>query len=266
MRPASHDPEPHRTLKVDLKDPQHGEDVRALQVAALRRLSARGIDRDLKIDGRFGPTTADVCDTAAHFLGALSTTTKAPLLSIGAQRMIRYPGTRTPQQLARARARLDDLADQRAHPPVPKAGNAVARALAAFDLAYRHRGEVHYTMGGSRWQGIHTGLRADKGQFPRYADCSSIFTWCYWQTLGHGPDVVNGLTWGAGYTGTLLSHGRRLDRPQPGCAIIYGHHWPGVHVAMYDKNGMCYSHGSERGPLYVNYRYRSDILAIRAYA
>lgn len=268
MREYSRNPEPHRVLKVDLKDPQRGEDIRALQVAALRRLSARGIDRDLKVDGRFGPDTADICDTAAHFLGALSTTTKGPLLPIGAQRIIRYPGTRTTEQLARAEDRMEHLLEQREHAAAAAKANGtvVNRALDAFELAYRHRAEVHYTMGGRRWQGIQAGLRADKGQFPRWADCSSMFTWCYWQALGRGPDILNGQSWDAGFTGTLLLRGQRLSKPEPGCAIIYGRGWPGVHVAMYDKNGMAYSFGSERGPLYVPWRYRSDVLALIRYA
>jgi hypothetical protein len=53
--------------------------------------------------------------------------------------------------------------------------------------------------------------------------------------------------------------------PVLGCAVIYGTGWPGEHVAIYAGHGMVYSHGSEAGPFYLDYRYRSDILQFRSY-
>lgn len=266
-RAYSRNPEPHRELKVDLKDPQRGEDIRALQAAGVRRLDARGIDRDVELDGIYGPDTADMLDTAAHFLGALRSTIEPDVFPIGAQRIVRYPGFRSASQLDRAQHRAEQLERQRAaaHKAHGSRDVVIREALQAFDLAYRHKGAVHYTMGGQRWQGIARGLKASKGQYPSQADCSSMFTWCYWQELGDGPDVVNGQSWDAGYTGTLLTHGERIRTPEPGCAVLYGRGWPGVHVAMYKGDGLCYSHGSEAGPFLINYRYRSDILELRRY-
>lgn len=266
----------HRALALDLKDPVRGRDVRALQAAALRRLSARGIHREMAVDGSFGPTTAAAVDTAAFFLGALTSTVADASASIGVQRMVRHPGSRTEAQVARGRQRLDHLRLQRdkgkaASDNRVKDHDAVVRiALRSFKLLYDHRDSVHYTQGGARWSGIDNHFRAAAGQFPRYADCSSAFTWCYWNALTHvygakAQDVLNGSDWKAGYTGTLLAHGRKLSAPEPGCAIIYGSRFPGEHVAMYDRDGLCYSHGSEAGPYHLNYRYRPDILEFRAY-
>lgn len=278
--------EPHRDLKVDLRDPQRGEDVRALQAACLRRLDARGIHRTFEIDGIFGPKTAAALDTAAHFLGALEETTERVVFPIGAQQLVRYPGRRNDQQLQRAGDRMERLRRDRARKereertaddavggvsglPAHKRKEARRQAVAAFRLLFEHREAVHYTMLARRWDGINGGLRASKGEFPRYADCSSAYTWCLWNALtavsvGH-EDIVNGQGWRSGYTGTLLTHGREVTDLLPGDAIIYGHAWPGMHVAMYVGEGLVYSHGSEGGPYFIPMRYRSDILSMRRY-
>jgi hypothetical protein len=144
-------------------------------------------------------------------------------------------------------------------------------ALQAAVLGYHHAPSIHYTQDSRRWEGIARGLKAWKGEFPHYADCSSYLTWClkcglsHFDKPGHRfPDIVNGQHWLAGFTGTLLEHGRRVRNPFPGCAIIYG---PGAgeHTALYTGGGLVVSHGSERGPLLVPWRYRSDVHSIRSY-
>jgi cell wall-associated NlpC family hydrolase len=158
-----------------------------------------------------------------------------------------------------------------AHPSgLNKHQRGVAKKLVmqAAWLAYRHRGAVHYTQGGMRWQGIRSHLIARNGHYPNWADCSSYTTWCLWNGLRHYGvrDVVNGLNWNAGYTGTQLNHGvRATGRLLQGDLVIYGRSFPGHHVAIYVGNGMVLSHGQEAGPLYLPYRYRSDILSIRRY-
>lgn len=273
----SREVEPHRELAVH-DDPQRGEDIRALQVAARKRLDARGISRPIAVDGVFGPRTKDALDSAAWWLGALEGTVKAETLSLGAQGMIRYPGRRNPKQLARAVDRMDELRWDRDH--ASKAGGVsalglsvsdaiVARGLAisAFNLLYHHAPAVHYTQGARRWDGINRNLKAFQGQYPNYADCSAAFTWAWWNGLAHigVGDILNGLDFSAGYTGTLLLHGTPVETPVRGCAVIYGTRWPGEHVAMYDDNGRVYSHGSEAGPFYLDMHYRTDILSIRQY-
>lgn len=276
---ASKDPEPHRILKYSHTNPMKGEDVRALQVATKKRLGARNIDRPVKVDGIFGKQTAEALDTAAWALGLRMDTVNAPEASIGLQRIIRHPGTRTPEQIKIARSRMEQLEREREKKPKPSptnkgrtdANRVAARRIAveSFALAYHHASSVHYTQGGLRWQGIRRELKAFKGQYPNYADCSSIYTWALWNAYDHfgWPDNINGLNWSGGYTGTLLTHGLHVSTSQliPGDAVIYGNGWPGKHVAMYIGNGLVYSHGSEAGPFQLRYNYRKDILGCRRY-
>jgi len=147
-------------------------------------------------------------------------------------------------------------------------------------LGYRHRGSIHYTQQAARWQGINTRRRAGKGQYPNYADCSAYATWCLWNGL-YIPfgvrDTVNGAGWKAGYTGTMLEHGRRItniSKVRKGDCVIYGHGFPGGHTAIVvgwskkvSEGGhpMVVSHGSEAGPYYLPYNYRSDVMQIRRY-
>jgi hypothetical protein len=85
-------------------------------------------------------------------------------------------------------------------------------------------------------------------------------------------DVVNGLDWTAGYTGTMLKNGRpvnHVENVKPGDCVLYGTEWPGKHVAIVvgrqEGVPMVVSHGSEEGPFFVRYDYRSDIIQFRRY-
>jgi hypothetical protein len=148
-----------------------------------------------------------------------------------------------------------------------QARNATNMALQAAVLGYHHRASIHYTEGGQRWSGINGHKKAWRGQYPPFADCSAFVTWALWNGLDHYHirDVVNRLAWRAGYTGTMLEHGRKVDSPFPGCAIIYGSGYPGAHTALYTGGGLVVSHGSEPGPMLIPWRYRSDVLSIRSY-
>lgn len=151
------------------------------------------------------------------------------------------------------------------------------RAVQAATLAYNHKDQVHYTQGGARWSGISNKLDASKGQYPKYADCSAFATWCIWNGLYlpyKARDTVNGAGWRAGYTGTMLSNGKQvhhLYNVQRADCVIYGHGSPGEHTAIIvgrrksDNKPMVISHGSEAGPFYLPYDYRSDIMQIRRY-
>lgn len=157
----------------------------------------------------------------------------------------------------------------------PRRAKARELTVKAAMLTYRHRSQVHYTQGALRWQGINKDFKAYRGQFPRYADCSAFATWCIWNGLDHYGvrDTVNGLNWKAGYTGTMLEHGKRvvhLKNVLRGDCVLYGR--PGTtgsHTAIIvgRSNGvpMVVSHGSEGGPYYLPYNYRSDIMSIRRY-
>lgn len=177
--------------------------------------------------------------------------------------LARKARARTRLRKARARTRggaASLTATQRSH--------ARKRAVQAALLGWRMRGAMHYTQGGSRWQGINQNLQSRRGQYPRYADCSSFATWCIWNAIkvAYGSrDTVNGLNWRAGFTGTMISHGSRVKGLMPGDCIIYGR-WPtGGHTAIYVGNGKAVSFGSEAGPLLVYWRYRGDVIAIRRY-
>jgi hypothetical protein len=237
---------PHRVLFDTGEGAQRGDDVKVLRRHTLRRLDARDIDR------KVGPDNGV------------------------------YPETRTKSMLESADARMDKLIKDRADSkPKPRSGDGSftnvekgeARRIAVrtFRLAYDHRGSVHYTQGASRWQGIREGRRSAAGRYPNYADCSSMFTWAWWNALtnvdGAGTrDRINGSSWNAGYTGTLLSHGWRVHDRRPGDAVIYGRGFPGSHVAMIAENtNMAYSHGSESGPHYVPWNYRRDVMQVRRY-
>jgi cell wall-associated NlpC family hydrolase len=143
------------------------------------------------------------------------------------------------------------------------------RVVRAAMVAREHAPEVHYTQTAARWDGIRRGLRSHRGEYPRYADCSSLATWCLWDALGGpyaGPDLVNGADWKAGYTGTMMGHGRRvaLADAQPGDLVFYGPP-PGKHVVIAVAPGRAVSHGSEGGPYLLSPTYRPDLSEVRRY-
>jgi hypothetical protein len=149
------------------------------------------------------------------------------------------------------------------------------RVVQAARLTLANKAQTHYTEGAQRWDGIKNHRNAELGQFPVYSDCSSFATWCLWNGLvlrfGLG-DIVNGEGWTAGYTGTMLEHGmvvRYASNALPVDCVLYGAGPPGEHVAvitdMVNGTPMVISHGSEPGPYYLAYNYRSDIIAIRRY-
>lgn len=147
-----------------------------------------------------------------------------------------------------------------------------ARSLTvqALNLAYRNASAVHYTQDSRRWEGINKDLKAYRGQFPTHCDCSSFATWAIWNGLDHFGvrDTVNGLSWKAGYTGTMLNHGKVVKSRRNwrrGDCLIYGNGWPGKHTAVYVGGGYVVSHGSEGGPYLVPWNYRSDLMEVHRY-
>jgi len=272
---------PHRILFDTGAGGQRGDDVKVVRRNVLERLEARGIDRKVgPNDGLFREDLRDAAKTASHFLGAPDEWVESRSgLLVREQTIIVYPEKRTAEMLAAAEARMDRLLADRAkrHPDDKLSASERTKArriaLASFRLAYEHAPSVHYTMGGERWQGISRRLRYADGRYPTQADCSSMFTWAWWNALTsvagmNFPDVLNGLSWTAGYTGTLLSHGRRVDAAErmPGDAVLYGSGFPGKHVAMVDEDrNYVLSHGSEAGPFRVRWNYRSDVMQVRRY-
>lgn len=145
---------------------------------------------------------------------------------------------------------------------------AVRLAQQAAVLGLHHREAIHYTQGSARWQGIDHRLVAINGSFPHFADCSSFVTWCYWNALKVKfglPDIINGQSWRAGFTGTMMAHGWRVSSPLPGDAVMYGPAPNASHTALYTGGGLVVSHGSEAGPLLLPVHYRADVLCYRRF-
>lgn len=149
------------------------------------------------------------------------------------------------------------------------------RAVQAAVLGLHHAPAIHYTQDPRRWEGIADTRLSRRGEFPNYADCSAFVTWCLWNALYvtyQIRDVVNGAQWEAGYTGTMLSHGMVVERiadMRRGDAVLYGSGPPGKHTAIivgrHGDTPMVVSHGSEGGPYYLRWNYRSDVMSVRRY-
>ena len=148
--------------------------------------------------------------------------------------------------------------------------SAQAVVLKGARLLLENAAQVHYTMGPQRWEGIDDKRYVRDEQYPSYGDCSSTATWLLWNALfAHlgMADVVTGAGWRAGYTGTMLQHGRPVSESavEVGDLVIYGAGAPGQHVTVCLGGGMVLSHGSEPGPYKLPLRYRGDVLSIRRY-
>ena len=111
--------------------------------------------------------------------------------------------------------------------------------------------KFHYTQGPTRMNNI-----GKPGVLPVNADCSSFVTLCYnWA----GANDPNGMGYNhTGYTGTLLSHGKKIALKDvlPGDVIVYGG-GTGEHTALIvgvdgKNNPLTISHGQEHDPSYVH--------------
>jgi hypothetical protein len=143
------------------------------------------------------------------------------------------------------------------HPrPAARTGreaHARRRIAAAALLGHRNRDAMHYTQGARRMEGVTE--RIDPPRFPRFADCSSYATWCYWAAGAPDP---NGRGYdGLGYTGTQIENGRLVTAPEVGDLVFYGA--PVGHVAVFVGDGMVVSHGSEPGPYLLPTAYRTPV-------
>jgi hypothetical protein len=84
-----------------------GADVRALQVACNKRAESRRIAQ-IHVDGELGVLTIRACKQVAFAMGAAESTLDnmmETVVPVGVQRMIRWPTSRTPAALLRARNR-----------------------------------------------------------------------------------------------------------------------------------------------------------------
>lgn len=88
-----------------------GEDVKVLQKAINARQAARSRPRII-VDGECGPATINAASSLGYLLGAQKSTFERNYLTIGLQRMIIHPKSRTPLQLVRARNRKKYLEEE----------------------------------------------------------------------------------------------------------------------------------------------------------
>jgi len=117
--------------------------------------------------------------------------------------------------------------------------------------AASNHAKFNYTQGANRMANI-----GKPGSLPVNADCSSFVTLCY--NWAGAPDP-NGMGYNhTGYTGTLLSHGKKiaLKDVMPGDVIVYGG-GTGEHTALIvgvngSKNPLTISHGQQGDPSYCH--------------
>ena len=119
--------------------------------------------------------------------------------------------------------------------------------------AAAHHDKFNYTEGPLRMSGI-----GKPGVLPVNADCSAFVTLCYnWA----GANDPNGMGYNhTGYTGTLLSHGKKIALKDvlPGDVIVYGG-GTGEHTALVvdvtganANNPLTISHGQQGDPSYCH--------------
>lgn len=153
----------------------------------------------------------------------------------------------------------------RASPPTPGPGPNRTALMVAANALYNERANEQYTEGSERWSGIDQKVYPPKA--PPYSDCSAAVTWIYWTVYGKGTDFLNGESWSAGYTGTLIDHGKAVaySAAQPGDLVFYGSTADHItHTAIYIGNGQIISHGSDP-VLKGSIDYRSDRQFLRSY-
>jgi len=134
--------------------------------------------------------------------------------------------------------------------PPPVSGGRAGVVTAAWAL-YNGRASEHYTQGGSRWMGITN--RVYPPSAPTYSDCSSAATWCYWTQYGGGNDFINGQSWKAGYTGTMLDHGTVVSVASAQAGDLCFYYNPVSHVAIYIGDLKVISHGADPVSIYSVY-------------
>jgi hypothetical protein len=125
-------------------------------------------------------------------------------------------------------------------------------------------GQEQYTQGGRRWQGVNAVfgrvayLPASR-TIPKLVigDCSAGYTrWVLFalqQSLARVPhDIVNGLGWDAGFTGTIIAVCQKVTTPQIGDAIVYFRGSKSVHVTGVTSvpQRECISHGRDEAEIY----------------
>lgn len=151
-----------------------------------------------------------------------------------------------------------------------QASSAIARAraaaLSACMIAYDYRATIHYTEGSLRWMMIANHVRATAIPTWRalWADCSSWYTWIFWDLGLPDPNLLD---YTGGFTGTLGAHGVHVapGRAQVGAGFLYGDGAPWKHIQFGVGGENTIGNGGEAGPLYLPAGYRGDLSVVKAY-
>jgi hypothetical protein len=210
-----------------------GDAVRALQSATNRRLRGRGLDAWVTAeDGGLGDHTLVAVRKAAWALGAAPATydgiTRGDAVPVGVQRMIRSPGRRTEQQLARGRRRMSRMAAlrKRHHEAASSRMRAVQAFLAKVGTRETPPGsnsggiitvmETYWGFGRVPWCGIACGYHAERfGGVDLASDVASVSAIERHARAGHRPYG----RWQSSVRGA-----------PPGAFVVIG--GAGVHVGM----------------------------------
>ena len=126
-----------------------------------------------------------------------------------------------------------------------------ARIVSYWLWGIAHESQIHYRQA-RPMEDVRSSSRLK--MLPRWADCSEFVTDGY--AYAGAPDP-NGLNYsGAGYTGTLLTHGAKISQSSllPGDLVVFGRS-PGVHVCGVLAAGvdpLLASHGQEAGPIKIS--------------
>ena len=210
-REASKDPSVHRALIV-VDPPMRGRDIANLQRATRTRLLARGLADDVAVPthGAFTAATALACIEAQYWLGLRSDTYLRKdehghrVVTEGAQRILRTPGSRSELQLARAKARSIRLADgPRLFPGLAAEIGARGKgAASAIAFAERQVGTKESPPGSNSGPKIN-----DWCELAGY-DQPVPWCGCFVNACIIAGGVPSGASWGIGYTPSILAQAR----------------------------------------------------------
>ncbi|HUR84921.1 MAG TPA: hypothetical protein VMY78_06210 [Solirubrobacteraceae bacterium] len=213
LRPSS-DPDVHRPLVV-VDAPMEGRDIAELQRATrahLQRRDAGGIDAPVRDHGRFTPATAAACIEAQYLLGVRADAYLMRdrhgnrVLTAAAQRVIRDPGARDGEQLARAQAREAQLdrgpyfyAQLAAEMGMTGSGPMGALAYAATHVGIKERPP-----------GSCAGPAID--EWIRLAGYRGPVPWagCFVNACLVAGGVPSGAAWGIGFAPSILARAQAL--------------------------------------------------------
>lgn len=136
-----------------------------------------------------------------------------------------------------------------------------------------HKDQIQYSQGDDRWEGIQKKLTITQHEFPKHCDCSSTAQWMLWDAMARPygvRDLVSHSNWAAGYTGSQYKNGKAVvhdSNLKIGDLIFYGDQGGGIpeHVAVSMGGRLVFSHGSNRGPFFLDLDYRDDRRMTRRY-